>query len=67
MARSKYTFEKRQREKARRLKQIEKASKRMKAKQQKADVNPEMSGENSDQADLESDSQSLFENTDGPR
>ncbi len=56
MARTKYTFEKRQREKARRLKQIEKASKRLKAKREKAEAEPGMPGGNPDAADAEPDS-----------
>lgn len=59
MARTKYTFEKRQREKARRLKQIEKASKRLKSKQQqKPETDIGMPGENSDAVGTEPDSRS---------
>lgn len=38
MARSKYTFDKRSKEKARQQKQMEKAAKRIMAKQQKANL-----------------------------
>ncbi len=61
MAKSKFTFEKRQREKAKRLKQIEKASKRMMAKQQKTHA---LSGKDSDAADPVSGSPSVDEMSD---
>ncbi len=64
MAKSRYTFDKRQREKAKRLKQIEKISKRMMAKKQKANADGEIPGENSDATDLESGSPSASDSRD---
>jgi hypothetical protein len=55
MARTKYAFEKRQREKAKRLKQIEKSAKRFSGKQRKAETDPAMSGDNSDEAEPQAD------------
>jgi len=57
MARTKYTFEKRQREKAKRLKQIEKASKRLAVKQRKAEADLVMSEKNSVETDPEAENQ----------
>ncbi len=57
MARSKFGFEKRQKEKARQQKQLEKAARKKEAKQQKAGVDPESTGEGTDIAGLEADTQ----------
>jgi hypothetical protein len=61
MAKSKNDLEKRQREKAARLKHIKAASKRMMAKQQKAH---KPSGKGSRPADKAADGTSLYENPD---
>ena len=66
MAKTRYTFEKRQKEKARQLKQIEKASKRMKAKQPKVDEGGDAPGESSGPVDLVYDAQSLPGTSDKP-
>lgn len=62
MARSKFTFEKRQREKARQQKQQEKTTRRREAKQQKAEIDPEIQSEDSGIAGIEADPHSLAEN-----
>jgi hypothetical protein len=62
MARSKFTFEKRQREKARQQKQQEKTTRRREAKQQKAEIDPEIQSEDSGIAGMEADPHSPAEN-----
>ena len=62
MARSKFTFEKRQREKARQQKQQEKTARRRDAKQQKTEIDPEIQSEDSGIAGIEPDPHSLAEN-----
>jgi hypothetical protein len=56
MARTKFTFEKRQREIARQKKQQEKATRRTEAKQQKSDIEPGVHGEELGVPDREPDS-----------
>jgi replication fork clamp-binding protein CrfC len=62
MARSKFTFEKRQRERARQQKQQEKTTRRREAKQQKTEIDPEIRIEDSGIAGTEADPQALAEN-----
>jgi replication fork clamp-binding protein CrfC len=62
MARSKFTFEKRQREKARQQKQQEKTTRRREAKQQKTEIDPEIQSEDSGIAGMEADPRTLVEN-----
>ena len=61
MARSKFTFEKRQRERARQQKQQEKTTRRREAKQQKAEIDPEIQSEDSGIAGMEADPHSPAE------
>jgi len=63
MARSKYSFEKRQREKARQKKQEDKAARRKEAKLLKTDEGPVIHSEDPDISGLESDLQPLLKNT----
>jgi hypothetical protein len=55
MARTKFTFEKRQREIARQQKQQEKAARRAEAKQQKSDIESGAPGEETGVSDREPD------------
>ena len=53
MARSKYSFEKRQKEKARQQKQLEKAARKKEARQRKDETEPESQVEGADRDGLE--------------
>lgn len=64
MARSKYTFEKRQKEKAKRQKQIEKSAQRMMAKKAKAASEAGTTGEDDGAIGLSTDAPPLPENGD---
>jgi hypothetical protein len=57
MAKSKYSFEKRQREKARQKKQEDKVSRRREAKLLKTDTEPEIQSENPGISGINADSQ----------
>ncbi|MEI8173603.1 MAG: hypothetical protein WCH07_09000 [Deltaproteobacteria bacterium] len=57
MAKSKYSFEKRQREKARQKKQVDKAARRKEAKLPKTDTEPEIQSEDPGISGINSDSQ----------
>ena len=64
MARSKYTFEKRERERVQRQKQIEKSAQRMMAKKAKAGLDAGTAGENAAVPELATDVQPLAINAD---
>ena len=55
MARTKFTFEKRQRELARQQKQKDKAARRAEARQPKDETEPALQGEVSDTGDMSTD------------
>jgi len=57
MAKSKYSFEKRQREKARQKKQVDKAARRKEAKLPKTDTEPEIQSEDPGISGINADSQ----------
>jgi len=59
MARTKFTFEKRQRERARQQKQQEKAARRSEAKQLKSGMGPELQEDNPGEPEMASDVSSL--------
>jgi hypothetical protein len=63
MAKSKYSFEKRQREKARQKKQVDKAARRKEARLPKTDTEPEIQSEDSGISGMESAPQPLLKNT----
>lgn len=57
MVRSKYTFEKRQKENAKKKKNEEKAARRAEAKQSEIDTDPGVQSEDPDTGDVTSDSE----------
>jgi hypothetical protein len=57
MARSKFNFEKRQKEKARQQKQLEKAARKKEVRQRKDEVDTESPGEGTDITGIETDTQ----------
>jgi len=63
MAKSKYSFEKRQREKARQKKQEDKAARRKEARLPKTDSEPEIQSEDPGTSVMESAPQPLLKNT----